>query len=60
VAGPPNRSEGSAVTLPPRCRRVIAMVRARPAAPDPERAAAQYVERVRRALDYGETILSKK
>jgi len=48
------------VTLPPRCRRVIAMVRARPAAPDPERAAAQYVERVRRALDYGETILSKK
>jgi len=31
-----------------------------PNAPDPERAAAQYVERVRRALDYGETILSKK
>lgn len=60
MAGPSGRQEGSAVTLPPRCRRVIARVLARPAAPDPERAAAQYVERVRRALDYGETLLSKK
>jgi len=48
------------VTLPPRCRRVIARVLARPAAPDPECAAEQYVERVRRTLEYGETLLSKK